>query len=95
MTPDPVRPARVAPLPLAPVQLDGEWKNLGEAAFAAFVRTTAEAIVTELAADEAVPAGSGVSPSGLARPEAAADQRDAGARPRRARAPRSRDGRPR
>jgi hypothetical protein len=100
MTSDPGRPERVAPLPSAPPvpvsvprPLDGEWKTLGEAAFAAFVRLTAEAIVTELAVGEDIPAGSGVSPSGLARPEAAADQRDAGARPRRARAPRSRDGR--
>jgi hypothetical protein len=79
----------------APPSLDGLWPTLGETAFAAFVRATAEAIVTELAADEAVPAASDVSPSGLARPAAAADQRDAGARPRRARAPRSRDGRQR
>jgi hypothetical protein len=92
MTPDPGRPARVAPVS-APVQLDGEWKTLGEAAFLAFVRATAEAIVTELAAGEAIPAASGVSPSGLARPAAAADQIDDGGVARRARAPRPRDGR--
>jgi hypothetical protein len=42
MTPDPGRPERVAPLPSAPpvpgsapLSLDGEWKTLGEAGFAA------------------------------------------------------------
>jgi hypothetical protein len=76
-----------------PPSLDGLWPTLGETAFAAFVRATAEAIVTELAADEAIAAASGVSPSGRARPEAAADQLDDGAVARRARAPRPRDGR--
>jgi hypothetical protein len=74
----PAWPVSTSPAP-APLPLDGEWKNLGEAAFLAFVRTTAEAIIAELADSASVPSVSVSPPRGLAPAPDALDAR--GARP--------------
>ena len=87
---DPLQRAAV-PAP----SLDGLWETLGPAAFAAFVRLTAEAIVTELADGEDMPVGSDRSPRGLARPAEADEQPDAAAPDRARRRAGRRKGRPR